>query len=301
MMRASRLARPVARVQIRCGASAAPSRGSLSTSPGVAALLESASGQLWIDGAYRPAEGGATFAVLSPRDGKPFAEIADASASDVDAAVVSAQACFDSGWGDSSNIMQRTFILKALAEKLREPATRAAFAELETMDCGKPLSEAEADIDACAGYFDYFAGIAPEALKASPLPTGTDEPFTASLAKEPVGVVGCITPWNYPMMQAVLKVAPALAAGCTVVLKPAPNSSLTCVALAKLAADAGLPAGALNVSPTHAIACRVSFFWKFLKSVTWKPIGSHRRAGRNGRGPDGSRQHWPVADRPRWP
>ena len=83
--------------------------------------------------------------------------------------------------------------------------------------------------------------------KAIQLDTGTDEPFAAHVEKEPVGVVACVTPWNYPLMQAVLKVAPALAAGCTVVLKPAPSASLTCLALAKMGSEAGLPPGALNV------------------------------------------------------
>ena len=221
--------------------------GPAPASPAVKELMAATSGQLWIDGGYCNAEGGATLPVLSPRDGEQIAAIANASASDVDSAVAAARRCFESGWGDASNLVERTAILKALAAAIREPSTMAVLSELESLDCGKPLGEAEGDIGACAGYFDYFADIAPQALKAEPLETGSDEPFAASLTKEPVGVVGCVTPWNYPLMQAVLKVAPALAAGCTVVLKPAPNASLACVALGQLAADAGLPAGALNI------------------------------------------------------
>jgi len=210
-------------------------------------LIRTITGQLWIDGRYCEAEGRAVVPVMCPRDGEQLAEIGNASAGDVDRAVTAARRCFESGWGDASNLVGRTAILKALAAAIREPSTMAMLSELESLDCGKPLGEALGDIGACAGYFDYFADIAPRVLKAEPLQTGSEEPFVASLTKEPVGVVGCVTPWNYPLMQAVLKVAPALAAGCTVVLKPAPNASLACVALGQLAADAGLPSGALNI------------------------------------------------------
>ncbi len=216
-------------------------------SSAVRELIGRTAGQLWIDGRYCAAEGGATVPVMSPRDGEQLAVIANASAGDVDRAVAAARRCFESGWGDASNLVERTAILKALAAAIRDPSTMAMLSELESLDCGKPLGEAEGDIGACAGYFDYFADIATGVLKTESLQTESDEPFVASLAKEPVGVVGCITPWNYPLMQAVLKVAPALAAGCTVVLKPAPNASLACVALGQLAADAGLPSGALNI------------------------------------------------------
>jgi len=219
---------------------------SSSSSASAALLAIAGRGRVWIDGEYRAAEGGRTLPVLSPRDGKPFAEIANASAADVDSAVAAARRCLEGGWGAASNLPQRIAAMEALAAAIREPATLAGLTELESLDCGKPLGEAEGDIEACAGYFDYFASIAPAALATEPLATDDDD-FVASLSKEPVGVVGCVTPWNYPLMQAVLKVAPALVAGCTVVLKPAPNASLACVALGQLAASAGFPAGALNV------------------------------------------------------
>lgn len=216
-------------------------------STAVQELINTIAGQLWIDGRYCAAQDRATLPVMSPRDGKQLTEIANASAADVNSAVAAARRCFQEGWGDASNVVARTTVLKTLAAAIREPSTMAMLSELESLDCGKPLGEAEGDIGACANYFDYFADIAPNALKTDSLNTGSDEPFAASLAKEAIGVVGCITPWNYPLMQAVLKVAPALAAGCTVVLKPAPNASLACVALGQLAADAGLPSGALNI------------------------------------------------------
>jgi betaine-aldehyde dehydrogenase len=208
-------------------------------------------GQLWIQGRYVPAAGGITLPVLSPRDGQPFARIAHAGPEDVDAAVGAARRAYeDESWSSSERevVARRVGTLRALAEVIREPTTMAALVRLESADSGKPLGEAEGDISACADYCDYYADVAPRLLATEPLPTvGTDEPFVAQLRKEAVGVVGCISPWNYPLMQAVLKVAPAIAAGCAVVLKPAPSASLTCLALGQLAAEAGAPPGVLNV------------------------------------------------------
>ena len=210
-----------------------------------AVLLEETRGHFFVGGEYRKSQ--STIPVYCPRDGSVLSEIAHASQADVDEAVDSARACLASKWSDANQLSKRVEVMRRIASSIREPKMMAALTELETLDCGKPLAEAEADIQACAEYFDYFADIAPKALATEELPTGTDEPFRAHLVKEPAGVVGCITPWNYPLMQAVLKVSPAIAAGCSVVLKPAPNASLTCVALGKIASDAGLPAGALNV------------------------------------------------------
>jgi len=122
---------------------------------------------------------------------------------------------------------------------------------IESRDCGKTFAESEVDIGFCADVFDYYADIAPTHLVATPvhLPEGEGaaSDFSARVENEPLGVVGCITPWNYPLMQAVMKVAPALAAGCAVLLKPSPLASLTCLALGEIVAEAGLPPGALNV------------------------------------------------------
>ncbi|CAL1149169.1 unnamed protein product [Cladocopium goreaui] len=104
----------------------------------------------------------------------------------------------------------------------------------------------QGDLGVCADTFDYYAEMAPKIMKTSHPSTGTAE-FYARIESEPLGVIGCITPWNFPLMQAVLKVAPALAAGCSVVLKPSPLASLTCCALGELVAAAGAPPGALNV------------------------------------------------------
>merc|ERR1712224_158851 len=116
------------------------------------------------------------------------------------------------------------------------------------MDNGKPLHESKADMQACVDLFEYYAGLAErldfdgtQALSCS------DEAVTGKLVREPVGVIGAITPWNYPLYQAVIKLAPALAAGCTMVLKPSEICPATCLRLGELAIEAGLPAGAVNV------------------------------------------------------
>uniref|UniRef100_A0A7S2SHB5 Aldehyde dehydrogenase domain-containing protein n=1 Tax=Rhizochromulina marina TaxID=1034831 RepID=A0A7S2SHB5_9STRA len=134
--------------------------------------------------------------------------------------------------------------LHRMAHQIREE--RLDLARWETLDCGKPLAESLADMDACADFFSYYAEIAPKALESESLPVPEDG-VSSHLTKEPVGVVGCITPWNFPLMQAVVKVAPALAAGCSVVLKPSPWASLTCLHLGRIAASSGVPPGVLNV------------------------------------------------------
>ena len=219
-----------------------------STTTTTTSLLEQTRGRIFLDGAYHPTA--TTLPVHSPRDGLAFTSIGHASAADVDAAVLSARRCFENDshkWSDASRLPQRTEAMRKVAQAIRKPDMLRALTNLETLDCGKPLVEAEADMLACADYFEYFGDIAPRVLATEELPTGSDEPFKASLVKDPVGVVGCVTPWNYPLMQAVLKVAPAIAAGCSVVLKPSPSASLTCLALGQICADAGFPPGALNV------------------------------------------------------
>jgi acyl-CoA reductase-like NAD-dependent aldehyde dehydrogenase len=180
---------------------------------GARALLARVDGSIFVDGSYRQAEGAATLAVLSPPDGKQLATIGNASTADVDAAVAAARRCYEtSEWSAASSVGIRAQALMTLAALIREPATMEALSILESMDCGKTLVEAEGDIAACASYLEYFAEIAPQALASDELETGSDEPFTAKISKEPVGVVGCVTPWNYPLMQAVLKVAPGACA-----------------------------------------------------------------------------------------
>lgn len=201
--------------------------------------------KLFIDNKYVDADGGATLDVVSPADGRPFARVAHASAADVDRAVLSARACFDGGSWSSLAVAERSQVLRKAAAALRDRGEELSW--IESKDCGKPLSESKDDIGQCAKMLDYYAELAPSELEPATLALLGEEDFCARIEKEPLGVVGCVTPWNFPLFQAICKVAPALAAGCTVVLKPSPLASLTCCALGEILADAGAPPGALNV------------------------------------------------------
>ena len=184
-----------------------------------------------------------SIAVRSPRDGLVFAEIPEMTAEQVEACVDSAQACLTSAWSRPSAVEDRAGALRAIGAELRERTEE--LANLETLDCGKPLSESRADLAFCADVCDYYADLAPAVLVDEPIKL-PDEAFLSRIVPAPAGVAACITPWNYPLMQAVAKVAPALAAGCPVLLKPSPLASLTCIELGKMARGV-LPAGALSV------------------------------------------------------
>ena len=138
----------------------------------------------------------------------------------------------------------RAAALRALAAGVRRDSER--LAELETRDTGKPIAESRVDMATCGDLFEYYAEIAPEILSEETLVIPDDD-FSARVVPSAAGVVAAVTPWNYPLMQAVLKAAPALASGCAVLLKPSPLASLTCLELGKLSEEAGLPSGALTI------------------------------------------------------
>jgi acyl-CoA reductase-like NAD-dependent aldehyde dehydrogenase len=194
----------------------------------------------FIDGEWRDSTSGETFVTRDPATGAPLATLAAGDARDVDAAVLAARRAFDP-WANSAG-RERARVLFALSAAVA--ANRESLARLEVLDCGKPLADALADNDEVAFMFEYYAGWATKI-------TGDIPPVSAAamslVVREPVGVCGLITPWNYPMLMAAQKVAPALAAGCTVVLKPAEQTSLTALELARLSAEIGLPRGVLNV------------------------------------------------------
>jgi len=210
-------------------------------------------GALFIDGAWRDARNRDVLPVINPADETIIAEIAAAGADDIDDAATAARRAFESGWG-RTRATERAAFLRAIAASIVEQ--KAALSRLEVLDNGKPLPEAEWDIDDAAGCFEYYAELA-EGLDAQ-----QDEPvalpdarFESVVRREPVGVAGQIIPWNYPLLMAAWKVAPALAAGCTCVLKPSELTSLTALELAKIADACGLPAGVLNlVTGTGPIA-----------------------------------------------
>ncbi|QYX48736.1 aldehyde dehydrogenase family protein [Pseudomonas tussilaginis] len=204
--------------------------------------------QLYINGQWvDPVEGG-TFDTFDPSSEAPIAKVAAATAADVDLAVQAARHAFDEGPWPHMNGAARATVLRRIAQGIRE--RQQALAELEVRDNGKPLPEALWDIGDSAGCFDFYADLA-EGLDANQEQTVAlaDERFSSVVRKEPVGVAGAIIPWNFPMLMAAWKVAPALAAGCCMVLKPSELTPLTALELARIADAAGLPAGVLNVLP----------------------------------------------------
>ncbi|KQV41199.1 aldehyde dehydrogenase family protein [Rhizobium sp. Root1204] len=202
--------------------------------------------ELYIDGQWvKPVKGG-TCDVINPATEELIQTISAATAEDVDIAVKAARRAFDrDGWPKLTGA-QRAKYLRAIADGIR--ARQSEIAKLEVLDNGKPFPEADWDIADAAGCFDFYAGLAEELDKnAEEVIALADDRFTSKAVKEPIGVAGAIIPWNYPLLMAAWKVAPALAAGCTVVLKPAEQTSLTALELAAVADEIGLPAGVLNI------------------------------------------------------
>jgi aldehyde dehydrogenase (NAD+) len=198
----------------------------------------------WIDGAWAPAASGRRFAVENPATEEVLAEVAAADAADVDRAVAAARRCFESDAWRGMSARQRGMLLVRAAELLEERLDE--FSALETRQNGKLLFESKIEISMSANVLRYFGGWA-DKITGDTLPV-TGNFFTYTL-KEPVGVVGAITPWNFPLNLAVWKFAPALAAGCTVVSKPPSEAPLTILLFAEVLERAGFPAGAFNVVP----------------------------------------------------
>ncbi|MDQ0314022.1 aldehyde dehydrogenase family protein [Amorphus orientalis] len=201
---------------------------------------------LYIDGAFVAPKAGGSFPAIDPATEQAFDQVAAGTADDVDAAVRAARAAFDDGRWSGLSAKARADALRKVAEGIR--ARLPELAALETRDNGKPMPEAEWDIGDAADCFDYYADLA-EARAAQPEKTVDlgDARFDARIWREPVGVVAAITPWNFPMLMGVWKVAPALAAGCTIVLKPSELCSMTCYEMARIIDEAGLPAGVFNL------------------------------------------------------
>src|SRR5919197_4824151 len=198
--------------------------------------------KMYVDGAWVEAGDGARFDVIDPATGQTIATVPDARGSDVDAAVEAARRAFDDASWPAVTERERGRLLIRASEIIRRDQER--LAELEVLDCGKPIGEAREDIEESAFMFEYYGGWATKIHGDIP-PVG---PRAMSLVvKEPVGVAAAIVPWNYPLLMASQKVAPALAAGCTVVLKPAEQTPLTALELAAILEEAGLPRSVLNV------------------------------------------------------
>ena len=199
--------------------------------------------QNFIDGKWVDAADGERFDVFNPADGQVIATAPDSKAVDVDRAIDAARRTFDDGtWWPGTSERERGRILIRAADIVRRELED--LARLESLDSGKPIGEARDDIEEVAFMFEYYGGWATKIYGEIP-PVG---PGAMSLVvKEPMGVAAAITPWNYPMMMAVQKVAPAIAAGCTIILKPAEQTPLTALEIPKILEEAGLPAGVLHV------------------------------------------------------
>lgn len=205
--------------------------------------------QLFIDGEWRAPIKGNRFPVINPATEETIGEIPSATVEDVEIAVKAARTAFTKNrgkyWARTSGAFRAKY-LRAIAAKVTE--RKSELAELEALDCGKPLDEAAWDMDDVAGCFEFYAGLAEALDSKQRAPVSLPmEAFKSHVLKEPIGVVGLITPWNYPLLMATWKVAPALAAGCTAILKPSELSSVTCLELASICKDVGLPPGVLNI------------------------------------------------------
>ncbi len=199
----------------------------------------------FIDGAFVPALSGRTFKAVNPATGALLAEVSACDVADVDRAVASARRAFEDGRWASLRPVERKRTLQRFAELIR--AHREELALTETLNMGKPISDSlRIDVRATADCFAYY-GECCDKIYGEVAPTTPDQ--LALVLREPVGVVACVTPWNFPMMMAAWKVAPALAVGNSVVLKPAEQSPLTALRLAELAQEAGIPDGVFNVVP----------------------------------------------------
>jgi len=199
-------------------------------------------GMQFINGVWTRGSGNDVREVINPATGKVIEKVAEGSFADVDAAVAAARKAFDEGpWRDTPALARASLLLK-LADALQ--ADMAAFAKIETENNGKPLREAEGDVTDAANCFRYYAG-----LITKPLGQTYDVPdaMQSMVVREPVGVCGLIIPWNYPLLMAAWKLAPALGAGNCVIFKPAEATPLSAIRLFELIEKLGLPVGVANL------------------------------------------------------
>jgi len=200
--------------------------------------------RLLIDGGRVSALSGRSFETVNPATGEVIARVAEADAADVDAAVRSARAAFEGAWGHMKASERGALLLK-LADLIRRDEDE--LVRLESLDSGKPVSAIRRqDLPAVLDTLTYYAGMA-DKINGQVIPARPDA--LTYTVREPLGVVGAIIPWNFPLMIGMWKIAPALACGCTVVLKPAEITPLTALKIGELALEAGFPAGVLNVVP----------------------------------------------------
>ena len=208
--------------------------------------------KMFVDGKWVEAASGKTFPTYNPATGEVLAQIAEGDREDIDRAVKAARRAFESGPWHEMTASQRGRIIWKLGDLIEEHLEE--FAQLESLDNGKPLSVARvADVPLAADLFHYMAGWATK-IEGNTIPISAASrrvKYFAYTLREPVGVVGQIIPWNFPLLMAAWKLGPALATGCTVVLKPAEQTPLSALLLAELMAEAGFPDGVVNVVPGY--------------------------------------------------
>lgn len=201
--------------------------------------------KMFIGGEFVESVTGKTFETYNPADGEVLAHVCEAQAEDVNHAVVAAKQAFKNGPWSKISAADRGRLMYKLAELIEE--NKQELAEIDSLDNGKPIHELLGnDIPNAVGQFEYYAGWTTKIVGQTIPVSG---PYFNYTRHEPVGVVGQIIPWNFPLMMAAWKIAPALATGCTVILKPAEQTPLSALYLAKLASEAGFPEGVINIVP----------------------------------------------------
>lgn len=199
--------------------------------------------EMLIGGDWTTSEGG-TMPDIDPSSGRELARVAQATVTDVHAAVAAARAAFDAGPWATQPPVERGRVLLRMAALIRQQAP--SLARLESLDTGKPLRQAKADVEVAARYFEFYGGAA-DKIMGETIPLGME--LTDFTLREPIGVSAQVVPWNYPMQIGARGIAPALAAGCTVIVKPASEAPLGVLQLGEIARQAGLPSGVLNITP----------------------------------------------------
>jgi phenylacetaldehyde dehydrogenase len=204
--------------------------------------------KMLIDGKWVEAVSGKTFPVYNPATGEIIAQVAEGDKEDIERAVRAARKAFDGGPWRKMTPSQRGRYINKLADLLEQHGEE--FAQLESLDNGKPLTIARvADIPLAVDMFRYMAGWATK-IEGNTIPISAGNYFAYTL-REPIGVVGQIIPWNFPLLMAAWKLGPALAAGCTIILKPAEQTPLSALRLGELILEAGFPDGVVNIVPGY--------------------------------------------------
>lgn len=199
--------------------------------------------QMYIDGKWVDSVSGEYREIVYPCTGEVITKVTEGNAEDVKLAVEAARRAFDKGDWPKTPAAERGRLVEKLADKVEE--NREELAQMESLDTGKTVEESRGDMDDIAGIFRYFGQLADKEggeIIQSPVPN-----TTSRVVREPVGVAAQISPWNYPLLQASWKIAPALAAGCTIVMKPSEITPFTTIRITELAEEVGIPAGVINL------------------------------------------------------